>query len=155
MDIVYGDITTVVLERGGSVVHQGNLMKVAGAGVALAIRNAWPRWFIHYSHKTARLGEVDAFPVQAEPAISIITLYAQQGIGTDKRRTDYPAFLTAIEEVSELSKMRVIPSPLYLPYKIGCGLGGGDWNRILFIIQNHLPQAILVDNRVQSHKKVA
>ncbi len=153
MDILYGDITKVVLERGGSIVHQGNLLKVAGAGVALAIRNAWPRWYIHFSHKSAQLGQIDAFPVQATPPISIITLYAQRGIGREKRQTDYQAFTTAIQEVRELYRMRVIPSPIYLPYKIGCGLGGGDWDVILSIIQNYLPQVVLVNNQEPKRNK--
>lgn len=152
MDILYGDITKVVLERGGSIVHQGNLQRVAGAGVALSIRNAWGRWYIHFSHKSAQLGQIDAFPVQATPPISIITLYAQRGIGREKRQTDYQAFTTAIQEVRELYRMRVIPSPIYMPYKIGCGLGGGDWGVILSIIQNYLPQTILVNNQEPKRK---
>lgn len=153
MEIIHGDITKVVLEKGGSIVHQGNLIKVAGAGVALAIRNAWPRWYIHFCHKTARLGQIDTFPVASEPPISIITIYAQEGIGRQKRQTDYPAFIEAVQEVGELYRMRIIPSPIYLPYKIGCGLGGGDWNKILPIIQNHLPNAILVDNQSGDSKR--
>ena len=147
MDILYGDITKVVLERGGSIVHQGNLQRVAGVGVALAIRNAWPRWYAHFSSKRARLGEIDVFPIQMVPPISIITIYAQDKVGTTQRQTDDVAFETAIIEVREHFNMRIIPAPIYMPYKIGCGYGGGDWGVILSIIQNYLPQVILVNNQ--------
>lgn len=145
MNIIYGDITQVVQEQGGSIVHQGNLKKVAGAGVALAIRNAWPRWYTHFRHKNARLGEIDVFPLQMVPPITIITIYAQENVGTHQPQTDPRAFATAVSEIKEHYNMRIIPAPIYMPYRIGCGLGGGNWSEILPIIQEHLPHVVFVD----------
>lgn len=149
MDTIYGDITKIPLFRGGSIIHQGNMQKVAGAGVALAIRRAWPNWYIHFTHKNGVFGGIDAFPVQASPPISIITLYAQNKVGRWKRQTDYAAFSSALQEVRELYRMRIIPSPLYMPYKIGCGNGGGDWGETLQLIQEHLPNVTFVSNETE------
>lgn len=36
------------------------------------------------------------------------------------------------------------PLPLYAPYKMGCGLGGGNWEEYSKIIEKHLPHCIIV-----------
>jgi hypothetical protein len=34
--------------------------------------------------------------------------------------------------------------PVYIPYNMGCGLGGGDWEIVSGIIEETLPDAIIV-----------
>ena len=62
----------------------------------------------------------------------IVNLFAQDRYGSDgKRYTDYNAFRSCLNNL----KQCVPPGEtIAFPFKIGCGLGGGDWDKILTII---------------------
>ena len=106
---------------------------------------------MHFMEVDYQLGEVDVFIANRYPPLAIATLYAQENIGTEKKQTDTKAFSATLHMLKKLSAAREIPLPIYLPYKIGCGYGGGDWEEILSLIQTILPDAILVNKNDGSH----
>lgn len=72
----------------------------------------------------------------------IVNLYGQYRWGTEKQQTDYEALTTAIHRF--LKRLRKNEKKLAekgfeikigVPYNMGCGLGGGDWNTVLTILQ--------------------
>ena len=134
METIKGDITKI---KKGVIAHQVNMRGVAGAGVALAIRNAFPGWYEHYRkvYKGYKLGGVDLYRVT--PDLMIASLFSQRDYGYGRKFTDYDALRKALGALKDYNLV-------YLPHGIGAGHGGGDWRGIYAIIASTLPQAILV-----------
>lgn len=131
-----GDLLTV---GPGVICHQTNCQKVAGAGLALQIRQQWPHWYQHFIATEPKLGLVTFFEV--EPGLFVANLYAQDGYGRGERHTDYNAFRQCLRRVAEFAP----DLEIYLPVGIGCGLAGGDWSIVQAIIAQELPQATLIE----------
>ena len=133
--IIEGNL--LAIER-GLICHQVNCRYAAGAGLALHIRNRWPEWYRIFKATQPWLGMVTIYEVH--DSLLIANLYAQHAYGQGKRYTNYAALGKCLMEVKRLSASRDV----YLPYGIGCGLAGGDWNIVSQIISDALPNAILV-----------
>jgi len=135
MNIIYGNILDI---KEGYICHQVNCQKVAGAGLALQIRNKWPDWYAHYLSVTQELGKADIYKIDTN--LYVVSLYAQNYYGRDRNYTDYDALKKSLNEISHLNN-------LYIPYGIGAGLAGGDWDIISCIIEKTIPHAIIVKYR--------
>ena len=62
-------------------------------------------------------------------------IFAQYDYGYGPRRyTNYEAFACCLENLNKLVPDYV---PIAFPYKIGCGLGGGDWDIIQLMGRKH------------------
>jgi hypothetical protein len=76
-------------------------------------------------------------------------MVAQLGYGNSKSTgatyTDYQAFEICLNKV-KIWQSNCLEGvlPVYLPYGIGCGLAGGNWDVIKHLIEEYLPKAILV-----------
>lgn len=141
MNVIKRDILTVT---NGIIVHQIN-PHTMGAGLALAIRKKFPK---HYEDfllwKRTRfglgLGHVVLTDFYKKPII--IGACAQKGYGRDGATyTDYISLSQCFEMVERESIKRKLP--VFLPYKIGCGLAGGDWSVVEGIIKIRLPDAFI------------
>ena len=137
MTIIDGDILTV---SRGIICHQVNCKHVMGAGLAAAIRKKYPSHYEDYMSCDAHLGELVV--TQANDDLYIVGIYGQQEYGRDKRYTDYGALEKGLTAVGALSSS--LGLPVYLPYRIGCGLAGGDWTIVKTIIDKVLPSAIVI-----------
>lgn len=134
MKIIYGNILEI---KQGIICHQVNCQRKAGAGLALAIRTKWPYWFKEFSkYKNPMLGDILMTAVGHD--LFVASLYAQENYGTDGRQTDYRALRTCFH------KLRDEQMQIYIPFKIGCGLGGGMWIIVSRIIEEELPMAVVV-----------
>lgn len=133
------EITGNLLDQKGILVHQVNCQRVAGAGLALAIRNKWPAWYEDFHQYQAQLGEVRLFNVA--PNTWVASFYAQRDFGTHRRQTQYGAFRQCCYNLALL-----IPtdSSIFFPYRIGCGLAGGDWTTVQSIIADFFQNATIV-----------
>lgn len=115
--------------------HQVNCLGRMGAGVALAIRNRWPNVYPQYYYfcsgkdPASLLGK--ALPVKTGDCV-IMNLFGQLGVrrGAGEQVTDYTALETAMQWTASWMKQEGLTS-IALPYGIGCGLGGGDWDTVL------------------------
>lgn len=107
----------------GYILHQVNCKKVAGAGLALQIKEKYPTWYKLFMMTRPMLGMATLFQVDSE--LYIVNLFSQFDYGTDKRHTDYGAMESALENFKDFYYNPSIP--VYAPYKIGCGLAGGEW----------------------------
>lgn len=150
MRIVEGNATTILSESGGILCHQVNCQRVAGAGVALAIRRCWPKWYSLFRNRKLgkdELGRGYLAKVQAEPLVIVADLYGQEYYGHRKNYiyTNYAALACAIMEAKASWTQYYPQLPVYLPYMIGCGNGGGDWKYVLNqILIPLLPDATLI-----------
>lgn len=137
MKCIERDITTL---ETGVLGHQVNCRKVMGAGVALAIRHKFPGVYECYRQKEEwKLGDCQI--VQAGDKLYVANLAGQYNFGTDCQQTVYSALKNAIKEAYNFARSKNLD--LYLPYKIGCGLAGGDWKIVVDIIDEVAPECIL------------
>jgi len=113
-----------------------------GRGVALAIRNKWPKVYQEYrkEYKKKQLGNIQV--VGVGPELFVINLFAQYNYGLEKRHTNYSALKSCLETVSLWEKERDLDN--YIPYKMGCGNAGGSWEKVSAIIDMFIPKAIIV-----------
>ena len=124
-------------QKEGIILHQVNCKGVMGAGIAKQIRLLYPQHYIDYINSQQKLGNIVVTHVS--PSLTIIGLFAQDSYGRHKQYTDYNALEQCLIKVAQLNVQ-----PIYAPYKIGCGLGGGDWNIVKSLFEKHLPQTIFV-----------
>ena len=144
MNFVDKDILTVST---GIICHQVNTKGIMGAGLALAVKTKYPGAYYHYKTSRLRLGRV--LLSRVDNRLWIAHLIAQESFGPGVQ-TDYDAFRSSIRHLHQvqthLHKVQdkeLRDLGVYLPYKIGCGLAGGDWDTVLAIIEEELPDATI------------
>jgi len=123
----------ILTVKEGTIVHSVNCIGAVG-GLAGAIGRLWPTNVRVYKEKVKREGRSksllgDVLWVQVAPKLHICNLFGQYNIGLGSRQTDYIALAKGFQLI-EKSAHRDI----YIPYRIGCGLGGGDWDYVLEMI---------------------
>ena len=134
IEIRKGDIT--LCDCADVICHQVNCRGVMGAGVAKAISKKWPIVKLEYEAAcTSAASPYDllgiAQIVKVENGFGVVNLFGQLNYGRSKVcYTDYRALEKAMKSVNNLFKGMTIA----LPWKIGCGLAGGDWARVEEII---------------------
>ena len=153
--VIDGDLFTTDAKY---ICHQVNCQGKMGSGVARQIREKYPtvyRWYKARCAEGARekerlgvskaplLGQVqmvykEDYPVGKSDIDSqaICNLFSQDQYGYNgKRFTDYAAFEKCL---LQLRKLVPAGETIAMPYKIGCGLGGGNWNVVYGIIEKIL-----------------
>lgn len=126
------------------ICHQVNCQGRMGSGVAKIVRNRFPEAFEQYKRACEKgvyhLGLAQCVLSNGKV---IINMFAQDKYGYDGvRYTDYDAFMKCLMEIhSAIPEGRTIA----MPYKIGCGLGGGDWETIYAMIDRELGQDYTVE----------
>jgi len=134
----------------GVICHQVNCRRVAGAGIALQIRNKWPDWYQAFRATSPRLGKISLYEA-IEGTLYIANLFSQTTYGTGKRHTNCAAFGSCLMELrGAASGMKV-----YFPKCVGCGLAGGNWQFIYRIIEDAFPNAFIVTYSPASTKLFA
>ena len=133
--IINGDITKVI--KSGYILHQVNCMSAMGAGVALALMKKWPQVrseYIQFSKQAAKpkdlLGQIEY--VQVENNLTVINSFTQLGYGN--------ARLSGVSDTNEELLIRNIRNAakkaasenttVAVPYLVGCGLAGGNWQNV-------------------------
>jgi O-acetyl-ADP-ribose deacetylase (regulator of RNase III) len=111
-----------------------------GSGIALAIRNRFPKAYTDYVNLHATQGLYLGFGqfVKCEDKLGskwIFNAFTQKFYGRNPniQYCDYKAIESCLETVKECCIAKEFPA--FAMPKIGCGLGGGDWNIVLKIIE--------------------
>lgn len=137
--ITYGNILSV---EDGIIVQQVNCMGVMGAGLAKQLRSKYPGIFPAYrdfidremraassKDESTLLGK--AFFYQPTGSLMIANCFGQRHYGRGLQ-TDYSALERALTIVRNTAKE--CGKTVAIPWGIGCGLAGGDWNKVMGII---------------------
>lgn len=125
----------------GFIFQQVNCQGVMGSGLAKAIRNKYPIVYECYSRFCAGRTPEELLGSWMETRVaidlSVICVFGQLNFGRDgKQYTNYSALFVAFMLMKEeLAHYHPNSMPLLFPYKFGCGLGGGDWNTVLPLIE--------------------
>jgi O-acetyl-ADP-ribose deacetylase (regulator of RNase III) len=118
----------------GLIVHGCNSQAVMGSGVALAVKNKYPRAFEQYQYdlRNIGVGDTSVFPV-TEDKLYIISAITQQyyGRNSETKYMSYDAIDKCFGTICAYAHYKNLP--IHIP-KIGAGLGGGNWNVIEKII---------------------
>ena len=147
-----GDLIQAAREGGVEVIaHCCNIYNTMGAGVALAIANAFPEAKeidgATHSGDAAKLGtytktyNIGGLPGNATP--TVYNLYGQAGYGGRARQVQYgylfKALVAMAKDIRAANKIRVYqgmkPEKIGIP-KLGCGLAGGNWEIVEEILNN-------------------
>lgn len=133
--IVDGDILEATEDIIG---HQVNCQGVMGAGLAKQIKDKYPIVYNGYLNYCKNrnphelLGEVQLIQVTNEKYIS--NMFAQLNYGRKNiNYTDYESLIKCLKYLKQLA--RKYDKSIALPYGIGCGLAGGDWDIVYEIIE--------------------
>lgn len=119
------------------IAHQVNCYGMMGKGVVLQIKNRYPDIFRRYQdycneHKVKNLiGRLLLIPT--DDGKVICNLFGQERFGYGKQYTDIAALSKAM---NSLAKIVPTNEPIAMPYMIGCGNGGADWNIVHQLIQD-------------------
>lgn len=125
------------------ICHQVNTLGIMGAGLAKQIKEFIPD--VYYQYKSSfntykgqlncnyKLGDVQL--VSYKDRI-IYNIFGQDRISGPYPRTDYNALESGFIKIKfDLSQLGLYE--LAIPYGIGCGLAGGNWNEIIYpMIEN-------------------
>lgn len=117
------------------ICHQVNTHGVMGAGIALQIKEKFPEVFAAYEEKCRDFSKYDINPLgnvlfcftkYFHPLIA--NLFSQIGMSTE-----YDALEKCLKIVYDYCKIN--KTSVAIPYKIGCGIAKGDWNKVYGIIE--------------------
>jgi len=130
------------------LMHQCNAKGWMGAGIAKEITRRWPENFEKYheycnwfkdGHESEILGTFVGHKVS--PTFIICNAIAQISVGKSKQQTDYNAWEILCKKIEKqtrkVNKITGNKWSIHVPYKIGCGLGGGDWEMMMEIFERY------------------
>lgn len=144
---IRGDILTPNKENHGVLVcHQVNCKGVMGAGLAKQIRERHPSVYRAYKEKCELiqngvmegLGNVQYCSVIPDAGYIVVNVFGQDSYGRNRQYTDYDALRKALEKVSESVRDVFRGYVVRIPFLMGCGMAGGDWNEVSKIIEETL-----------------
>jgi O-acetyl-ADP-ribose deacetylase (regulator of RNase III) len=148
MQTITGNILN---HRRGIIAHQVNCQLVMGAGLALQIRQKYPRAFTQYRDIMGKVAIAKRFGkaqiVEVIPnSLYIANLFGQYNyLPRNMCHTDYQALTIAMRQLRQWrDNVKGKDFPIYLPHGIGCGLAGGKWHVVQGIIRDVLPDATIV-----------
>lgn len=132
------------------ICHQVNCQGVMGHGIAKQVKEKYKGVFneykrycdAHADNRKAMLGEALIVDIDYGAAVLdwlvdkerkyIANIFGQLTYGPGLR-TDYKALVLGLEVVANFAKEHNLS--VAIPYKIGCGLAGGDWNKVNILIE--------------------
>lgn len=122
------------------ICHQVNCMGIMGGGLALQIRNEWENVYDAYVAKQDwQLGDCQIVEISDGDSQYVANLAGQEDITPNATRVECLAM--ALRNARDFADANELI--LYLPYMIGCGIGGGDWEEVSGMIDLIAPNAVV------------
>ena len=121
------------------ICHQTNCMGAMGSGIARAIRATYPEAYYalraRFERGDASVGEVDFVPTIRNGFLRcVVNCYGEKDyLPRGAVHTDYEALKACFEKIK--AEFAGKNYTIGFPYKIGCGLAGGDWDIVSAIIE--------------------
>lgn len=130
-----------IFKSGADIIcHQVNCKGVMGAGLAAEIRRRNPDVYDEYRKLCL---EKDRELLGGCLIVgNIANLFGQYGYGRERCYTDYGALQLAFESLRGYGFQSIA-----IPYGIGCGLAGGEWAQVSWIIYHvfeHYPGTVTI-----------
>lgn len=140
IEIVNGDLLQSNLPL---IAHQTNCLGVMGAGIARSIKNKWADVYIQYTYFCKNfeysknlLGRCQICTTGESPIKFVANLFGEYSFTESvapykNRHTDYDALKKALLHLKAICEDTEI-TEIGIPYKLGCGLAGGDWDGVVY-----------------------
>lgn len=149
--IIPGNLLDVV---DGIICHQVNCQGVMGSGLAKQIKDKYSKAYYDYvsayDSGHIQLGKVIFSIITTTPYLVIAHICGQDKYGREKGvvYTNYEAVKLALGLVvahrqAYYEKTFNLPR-IFIPFKMGCGLGGGDWYMMNNIVTRIIPDVIII-----------
>lgn len=136
----------------GIICHQVNCQGVMGYGVAKIFKKKFPHAYKQYVDYCYSFKEQDILGdvliMREDPnRVATCCMFAQNKYG--KRHgvcnTDYAAFRHCCWEIKDyIYNTQEHDYPINMPYRIGCGAGGGDWQIVYSILEEEFENYNLI-----------
>ena len=127
-----GNIVKLFLE-GNHVAHGCNCFHLMGAGVAGQLAKAYPP-ILEVDKSDTFLGDTEKLgnytKAVGKKGQFCFNLYTQFDPG---RNLDYGALANSMINLNKWAENLLVPPTVYMP-RIGCGIAGGDWEKVKTII---------------------
>lgn len=148
IEIVHGNLI-IAFEKGyiNFMAHCCNMQNVMNAGIAKQIRNAFPQAYTadtqwYKGNSPLMFKHVSIAHIKEGQYIA--NVYGQEFYGTKRKQLNEEYLRSGLTELSSFIEDDDI---IGLPYGIGCGLAGGNWDDVYKIIQE-----VLVNHNVKIYK---
>lgn len=122
--------------------HQVNLYGVMGGGIAAEVKEKFPNAYIRYKNfcsdykfSETMLGVSLIVPTDENQSQYIANCFCQNDFSQDGCLTNYEKMRECFIYVTKWMKQNKMKTVAF-PYKIGCGIAGGDWNIVEKIIED-------------------
>lgn len=138
------------------LLHQVNCLGVMGGGIAAQIKKQNPqvnRDYVYLCNGQKEVGEllgnVQILPIDkfnpSNPQY-IVNCFGQKNISSITKMTSYDALDECFVAIKNYCETHYPEGCIIgLPYKIGCGLGGGDWKIVEAIIDKNFALSNSID----------
>lgn len=141
IDYIKGDIVALFLQ-GNNVAHGCNCFHTMGSGVAGQLAKAYPP--ILAIDKTTYLGDAAKLGTFTQATGNndqiCYNLYTQYEPGPN---LDYGALVNCMIELNHTAKGLLFKPRIYIP-RIGCGIAGGEWDKVYQLVNLFTPDINLV-----------
>ena len=131
------------------IAHQTNCLGVMGAGIAKSIKNKWNLVYTQYAnfcklfkYSKELLGKCQVCITGDKPINLVANLFGEYSYTEsispyENRHTDYYALEIALLALKADCIAYGIKE-IGIPYKLGCGLAGGNWDNVVYPILQKL-----------------
>lgn len=138
MNYLNKDIGTV--EAPALILHGVNCQRAMGSGVAKALYSKWPQVreeYMRFSKEEMHLGKIAS--VKVDDNLFVVNCWTQEKYGYDNSvYANAEAIEGCLQQEVSLCKETQI-AKIFAP-RIGCGLGGLNWDRDVLPIFEHAEQ---------------
>lgn len=142
MKIIEGNLLDIT---DGIICHQANCLGIMG-GLAGQIKNKWPKQVQNYID-AGREGKVEL----GDYLLSYLTedlvlchIAGQYNIGPNTDLNAVSKAFTSLRNEFLEPIWEYVDIPVYIPFMMGCGMGGGNWKDYLDVVETVLPDVVVV-----------
>lgn len=131
------------------IAHQTNCLGVMGAGIAKSIKNKWSTQYTNFckllKYSKELLGKCQVCITGDEPINLVANLFGEYSFTEsvapyENRHTDFKKALLNLKDFCENNEI----TELGIPYKLGCGLAGGDWDGVQELFANDTTMTLYI-----------
>ncbi len=136
-----GDVIHEARRNKGILVHQVNTFGVMGGGLAKSIKEKVlsPEQYAAYQRKCAAtplnelIGAVDF--MKCPDGMWVANMFSQNTYcSRNGCFTNYEALYCCLKRVKVIASTHNVS--VFIPYRLGCGIAGGDWSTVKIIVDN-------------------
>ena len=143
MKLIFGNLLDI---EEGIILHQCNTQGIMGKGVAAFLDKKWKglekatKYHINLAEANNHDGFGTVFPYLANHKMTIGNCLSEVGMCSNRKpgdpaNTSYDAIIKCFNRVK--NDFTTQGRNVYIPFKYGCGLAGGNWNIMLEILKDY------------------